>query len=217
MMKAARSMCGCTCPSPARRPMEVGESPIGPLSGATAGGDSSRSSGSHDRSAGSSRSRGSDLDLAPAMPSRPHPADGAARHVPRRLDEDPDLAVVFGLGEDDEASIPPNALASPLRSLMPCVLRSRWSQPQESEVQGTRWWMPMGKSPVWHRPTPQREEPTRTCSVWRSYSSRFVQMSPAPEILAEWGSTGGRVPHVRWRLTRQMPNGYPGWLRNAGR
>ena len=86
------------------------------------------------------------VDLA--EPSRPHPADGAARHVSRRLDEHPALAVLLGLGEDGEALDPdqrarvPTTLTHAL-----CPPFSLVFQPQESEVQGTKWWMPMGRAP----------------------------------------------------------------------
>ncbi len=54
-----------------------------------------------------------------------------------------------------------SALASRVRSPMPCALRSRWSSNRKDRGDsGPWWWMPMGGSPVWNRPTPQREDPT---------------------------------------------------------
>jgi len=47
-----------------------------------------------------------DLDLASSVPGRSDPAARAARHVSSRLDEHPELAVHFGLGEHDEALHP---------------------------------------------------------------------------------------------------------------
>src|SRR5579863_1135706 len=51
-----------------------------------------------------------DLDDAAAVSGGPDPTTRAARHVGRRLDEDPQLAVLFGLGQHDEP-VQPQQLA----------------------------------------------------------------------------------------------------------
>ncbi len=47
-----------------------------------------------------------DLDDAAPVPGRLHATARTAGHVGRRLDEDPHLPVLFGLGKDDEPVLP---------------------------------------------------------------------------------------------------------------
>jgi hypothetical protein len=110
----------------------------------------------------SARRQVPDLEDASAVPGRSDPAARTARHVGRRLDEHPELAVLFGLGVHHEALHPEQRVrvtTTVIRALCPpfsLVSTARTGGAGRLLVDA------YGRVTVWHRPTLDREEPGKS-------------------------------------------------------